>query len=233
MLSLLKTITKLFFFIFICFAFWVSVTPTSADNPGITKVINKLNPGDKVLYGHYFLNSIEKTDPIEWIVLDVIGNKALLLSRFGLDAKPFNENDVQINWEHATLRKWLNKEFFNFAFTEDEQKNIQKSIVINNFKTDFNTLGGNNTQDHVFLLSTFEVKKYLSSDQKILDSTSFAKLRGTYVTKGDCTSWWWVRDPGNSQDTFVIINGKGEENYNGIPVNDPHPSVRPAIWVEL
>ena len=63
--------------------------------------------GEHIKFGSY------QGEKIEWRVLDVIGEKVLLLSEYGLDVKPYNDNlSSGITWESCTLRRWLNDEFY-------------------------------------------------------------------------------------------------------------------------
>lgn len=91
--------------------------------------------------------------PIEWRVLARDGNKALLISRYGLDVQPYNSEKTDVTWETCTLRTWLNNTFFNKAFTSAEQATILTTTVYN-FWTEGNTEwesgGGNTTQDRIF-----------------------------------------------------------------------------------
>ena len=61
--------------------------------------------------------------PIEWIILDYREDegRALLLSRYVLDAKPYNDKKAAVTWDECTLRAWLNNEFLQQAFLAEEQ----------------------------------------------------------------------------------------------------------------
>ena len=90
------------------------------------------------------------------------GKKALLLSRYGLDAQPYNTEDTAITWEKSTLRTWLSGTFIDKAFTSAEQSAILETNVDNGSGQGYskwNTNGGNNTQDKVFLLSYAEANQ--------------------------------------------------------------------------
>lgn len=134
----------------------------------------KIKAGSEVLFGRYQQNidysidydgsaSIWKMydpEPIEWIVLDVKDGKALLLSKYSLDAGWYdNRNYGDITWEECTMRSWLNSGFINTAFSSAEQSAILKIVVDNSpnkIKKDekyYDTLEGNNTKDKIFLLS--------------------------------------------------------------------------------
>lgn len=55
--------------------------------------------GQIVSFGHYPQSSSGMdNNPIEWIVLDVHGNKALIISRYALDCKPYNTTYKDVTW---------------------------------------------------------------------------------------------------------------------------------------
>ena len=90
---------------------------------------NKLEPGAGITFGHYEQDNdlANGAEPIEWVVLEVSGNKALLISHYGLDAKPYNTDYIDTTWETCSLRAWLNSDFLNTAFTAEEQTAILTS----------------------------------------------------------------------------------------------------------
>lgn len=150
--------------------------------------------GNHVFFGHYPQSrSGNDNTPIEWLVLefDKDSHKALLLSLYGLDAKPFHNKDAKITWENCDLRKWLNNSFLNKAFTTTEQDAILLTDVDNGKKqgySEWNTNGGKNTKDKIFLLSYAEAKKYfsvtLSGDKNVnsrVEPTAFALKQGAYI----------------------------------------------------
>lgn len=79
--------------------------------------------GDVVYFGRFEQDLYTKNgkEKIEWQVLDKKGNKALLVSKYLLDVRPYNKKEKAITWKKCTLRKWMNKEFFNTAFSEEEK----------------------------------------------------------------------------------------------------------------
>ena len=59
-------------------------------------------------------------EPILWRVLYSDHNKALLLSEYVLDTRPFDS--LGPYWENSDIKNWLNNEFFLSAFTTSTQR---------------------------------------------------------------------------------------------------------------
>ena len=137
--------------------------PTPTPTP-TTGAASNVKVGDCITFGHYpQTSSGTDSTPIEWLVLDVDteNNTALVISKYGLDAKPYNTEYANVTWETCSLRTWLNNEFMNKAFTAAEQAAILTTTVDNSSSQGWSdTNGGNNTQDKIFLLSYAEANKY-------------------------------------------------------------------------
>ena len=59
-----------------------------------------LGPQNIVTFGSYEQdnNSENGSEPIEWLMLEQKDGKALLVSRYGLDALPFHDSDGDAAW---------------------------------------------------------------------------------------------------------------------------------------
>ena len=204
--------------------------------------------GNYVTFGTYPQTSAGSDQtPIEWLVLDRDGDKALLLSRYGLDAQPYHTSYTSITWEKCTLRTWLNDDFINRAFTAAEQSAILLTNVDNSSiqcYSGWSTSGGNNTQDKVFLLSYAEANKYLGVTYDNSNNTksrvapnAYAISQGAWpsdsnkTTDGEAAGWWWLRSPGGIQYAAVFVNPDGSLSCSN--VDFARVSVRPALWVNL
>ena len=188
--------------------------------------------------------------PIEWLVLARDGNKALLISRYGLDAQSYN-SITDNTWEKCWLRTWLNEIFLNEAFTAQEQEGILVTNVDNSASQGYSgwgTSGGNNTRDKVFLLSYAEANKYFGVQhfnvsgathnmKSRISPTSYAKKQGAYTrsdyqtTDGTGTGFWWLRSQGPSQRIAAYVDHDGSLYF--YRVSDVSAVVRPALWVNL
>nr|MCR5341287.1 DUF6273 domain-containing protein [Saccharofermentans sp.] len=114
----------------------------------------KYRPGDIVTFGKYEQdnNKSNGKEDIEWIVLAREGNKVLVLSRYALACKPYNNKKADVTWETCSLRKWLNEDFFESAFDEEDKSCIVKTNVTADKNPEYETSQGNPTTDNVFLL---------------------------------------------------------------------------------
>lgn len=96
------------------------------------RVANGVTTWDKIKFGSYNQEGTFRAEPIKWRVLSVDGDDALLLADQCLDARAYHdEKDEKITWENCTLRKWLNEEFYNTVFTEEEKKAVKETTVVN------------------------------------------------------------------------------------------------------
>lgn len=196
--------------------------------------------GSYVTFGTYPQTEAgDDQTPIEWMVLDVQGSKALLISRYGLDAKPYNTTRIDITWEECTLREWLNHDFLSRAFSDSEQEAILTTAVDNSKSqgnSGYNTNGGNNTNDKVFLLSYAEAWTYFGSNDDLKCApTEFAIKRGAYTSPSekanDRSSGWLLRSPGRYQRSAARVDSDGSRRSDY--VNYADAVVRPALWVNL
>ncbi len=205
-------------------------TPSNNTTPGIGNV----KVGDYVKFGKYEQdnNTSNGKEDIEWLVLDVQGDKALVISRYALDCKPYHEEYVDVTWETCTLRKWLNNDFINTAFTSAEKAKIPTVTVSADKNPSYSTNPGNATQDKVYLLSINESNKYLySSASKECKPTKYAETKGGYVYNGNC--WWWLRSPGYFQSYAAHVYNNGDVNGSGDYVLNTEIAVRPAMWITI
>ena len=204
--------------------------------------------GNYVTFGEYPQTTAgEDMTPIEWLVLARNGNKALLISRYGLDAQPYNIVYTDVTWENCTLRTWLNWTFYNKAFSSAEQSAILTTNVDNSKKqcySGYSTDGGNNTQDKVFLLSYAEANKYFgvtydnsSNTKSRVAPTAYAIAHGGWTSSSNKTAdstyagRWWLRSPGRRQSNAASVFADG--SLLDLSVGSGSASVRPALWVNI
>ncbi len=195
--------------------------------------------GDGLIeFGSYqFDKGKKKLVPIQWNILCRQAGKALLFSAFGLDAKPYNEEWKDITWETCTLREWLNNEFLNTAFSNEERQRIMLTKVENADNSKYSTSGGNDTEDKVFLLSVSEVEKYLQTTiERRMAPTPYAVKMGAKREWNSHCCGWWLRSVGRGSDRTAFVDGNYDDD-NGIHIDGSLVSIKrvvcPAMWVEL
>ena len=208
----------------------------------------KFPVGNYVTFGRYPQTKAgNDATPIEWLVLARDGNKALLISRYGLDTQRYNKYTTSVTWETCTLRTWLNGMFYNKAFSSAEQAAILTTTVDNSKSqcySGWNTSGGNNTQDKVFLLSYAEANKYFgvtygnsSNTKSRIAPTAYAIAHGAWASPYQKTAddidagGWLLRSPGYYQRYAAYVSSDGSLSDQN--VDYASASVRPALWVNI
>ena len=191
--------------------------------------------GDTYIFGSYEQdnNTYNGKEEIEWIVVDKQGSRVLLVSRYALDCQKYNVVKTDITWEDATLRRWLNGTFINTAFTDAEINKICDTYVETKDNPYFDTVGGNDTTDKVFILDLVDAMYYFPTDSsRKCVPTAYAVANGAYEDDNGCC-WWWIRTPGDTQDCAYFVYASGTFSEYGYFVDDPDYAVRPAMWIEL
>ena len=176
-------------------------------------------------------------EPIEWLVLDRDGDRALLLSKYALDYQsfmPFYEPVTEpYTWESCSLRRWLNGTFLNAAFSADEQQRLLTTTVITSPGSLHRENGPVTTEDRVFLLSNTEVYAYFANEAATAaEYTAYALSEnpwpGNAATPGPA-DWWLRTTDGYDHPDGVYADGRvgeGARAYEG-------EYVRPAIWITV
>lgn len=207
----------------------VSVTipePTKKQEPRFSNV----DIGDTVYFGSYEQdnNTGNDDEAIEWVVLDKRNGSALLMSKYALDSRPYHSSSSNVTWEKCSLRQWLNGSFLNSAFSSDEQSYILTTDVSADKNPDFPKINpGSSTQDKIYILSVNEALYYFPDYQdRACTATKYTQ------SKGVVKCWWWLRTPGESQDTAASINSNGSWDETGSDVAGSKGSVRPVLWVK-
>ncbi len=160
------------------------------------------------------------TEKVEWVVAKGEGNKALLVSWYVLDAKAFHDSRQDITWAQCSLRKWLNSDFYNAVFSEQEKLAIVKAEI--------ETEGSyNTTQDYVFLPAASD------GFEGVIAATAAAKQTGKFYYYDGGGASWWLRTPSTRSGSAMVVNAYGELYNIGVMVTSETVGVRPAIWVDL
>ncbi|MBR4234496.1 MAG: hypothetical protein IKR85_00355 [Clostridia bacterium] len=204
-----------------------------------------LREGDVILLGVYEQNNdfSDGPEPIEWIVFEIHDDgSALLLSKYCLECMVFSDVYTNISWDKCSLRRWMNGEFYDSAFTEEEKALLLETSLETPANPIWGSRGGAPTVDKVFLPSTEEICDHYGVDYKYYwywhgddelrgYPTAYAEARGVYLdeTYGTCT--WWLRTPGGRADhaTVSIANGR----LSDYAVRGTHVALRFEIRISI
>lgn len=206
------------------------------------KMLKEAEIGDVVTLGTYEQDNDEANgkEPLEWRVLAKDEEKVLLITDKVIDCVPFN-NEMQewIIWEDSSLRAWLDGEFIENAFSEDEAERILETSNTNDENRDYGIPAKENTTDRVFLLSIKETTEYLGTEEyaSIADKacvaypTEYAIAKDIEVRNGGAVMWW-LRES-TSGVPAAACDDLGKRFHNGRPMDYARTGVRPAMWVKI
>lgn len=201
------------------------------DHPEVAQV------GDTIFFGNYEQDNktANGKEEIEWRVLEKDADgKMLLVSRYALDCRQYHNSVGQVTWETSDIRHWLNNEFLSTAFTNAQKKNIKSTTIENRDNADYNTDGGNDTKDRIFLLSIDEAKAYMPSTvERVCVATKYAESQGSQLESLTRSCRWWLRSPGSTPYSASSVKLDGFILQLGTPVGVEKRSVRPAMWIEF
>ena len=159
--------------------------------------------------------------PLEWIILDVEQNKALLIAKDCLLQAPYNEEWVAITWEQSSLRNRILPQLLEQIFDDAERDRVLHCKNENANNKRWKTQGGDDTDDKLFLLSVDEVNQYFP-----YDDARIAYFEGEAV-------WWWLRSPCGISSRAASVYDDGIVFEYGYRVSWSGGAVRPAFWLNL
>ena len=174
----------------------------------------------------------------DWRVLNIRGGTALLLCEKVIFESTYHHNGGNITWERSSIREYLNNEFYNRTFSPYEKTKIALSRIANQRNPWFDTDGGHDTFDRVFLLSIEEVVRHLHGNIAALSSrppaawhiSSPSNVQRIAYNENDVATWWLLRSSGKSSDHVANVYENGQINIGGRMSKDKI-GVRPAIWL--
>lgn len=198
---------------------------------------------NSLYFGNYYQSDTtgKKKEPIQWRVLEIRGVDAYLIADKNLDTHVYHRDATNTTWENSDIRKWLNEDFLNAAFTKQEQQAIISTTVDNENNPYFHTAGGSQTTDKVLLPSLSDMQnatygfstefRKKNNARKAQNTAYLAAKQGMHpVTKGDC---YWLRTPGYLSTHATRMNENGYGDIYGMSVNTIRYAVRPVIHLDL
>ena len=177
-------------------------------NPDIkvtTEEVDKKTNYNVVQFGRYDME-VGYSAPIEWLVVDRNIDSYLLVSRYIIDSKNYNNSDKEVTWENSTLYEWLNNYFLNGAFSSDE-------IAYMNFVNEFAIDGSSK----VSLLNIAACDKYFGREDV---------EKRNYKLSAKATSWAI-----SNFEEVVDVKNSGYYQCGSFLLTDNGTTDRKAAWV--
>lgn len=176
--------------------------------------VQNVHVGDLIVFGQY------NNKAMEWMVLEINENKALLFCTECLSEEPYNPVRSKFTtWEDCTLRKWLHDFYLSTAFSKTQRERIQLTLVDNSSEQHRDIYGKirsqPDTNDYVYLLSWQEVTKYFPTEE--------SRKKAMH---------WWTRSPGENPGAGLAVSSNGLMTYmNDASSNEE--GVFPVLWLNL
>ena len=207
----------------------------------------------------YYIDTVYwfKYEPLQWRVLDPA--EGFVLCESVIDSQPYNNVvyykystslgsrysyynstsclEYAIDYESSSIRKWLNNDFYNLAFNDEEKDSIGYTIFDNNcYYTYYTEFNGAKLNDKIFLLSYTETQNsaygfstYTGADiSRRAKITPYATVQGALDYSGYTN--WRLRTPGEQSylACYVSDNGLVDGYYISYAVNTTL-GIRPAL----
>lgn len=215
------------------------MNPEDISEPTLSEEVLNTRPGKTFFFGSYEQDEEkEGEEPIEWIVLAKEDDRMLVISKYGLNAQPYNLSGEKTFWNTSSIRNWLKDEFYDYAFSEEEKKHILLTENCADDDTDAQSYQGFDTSDYVFLLSVTEFNEYFNINASIQPEDRYCEPvpnASDEVEKVDNPRycWWWLRTTAMNGKKAYSVNCDKTINYGNRNVSRPQGAVRPAMWISL
>jgi len=219
---------------------------------------------------NYYLNQVYwfEYSPIKWNLLSYQNGIIKLGCLSSLEAEPFNsqcqiingehynlkEGIFANNWEYSSLRTYLNADFYNLAFNENEKKLIESS-ELDNLNSGYALeapyqIVQSNTTDKVFLLSYSDVRNteygYTGKGTSRIRSVSgYALIKGarpstqSIAKDGLPACLYFLRSSGETSCNVCCVSKLGSsqssvslDSYDG-KVNGCTSGVLPSVQIRI
>ncbi len=164
--------------------------------------------GDTVTFGEF-----------KWVALDVDQEDGTLLL-MGVEGKKYGTSNIryhdragEVTWEDSSLRKWLNSEVLEGAFTEDERACMVQQENAPSENAEYGTGYAEQTEEYISILSAEECADYSEHIETM--SVDF-----------------WLRTPGGTLSEAAFYDGASHSiKYFGYPVTE-EITIRPTIRID-
>ena len=184
--------------------------------------------------------TVNGAEPIRWLVLEVQGSHALVISRYGLVQCRYAYHSNGQTWYNSSIRETLNQEFYNEAFTNEEKE----AILITHLNEGVDQQDpshpaaagrvGEDTDDRIFILSYAEIIQYMpTAEDRQCYATESIRRHANYSEKRYAegyTCWYWLRNPAYKNNASAV---DWDGTIDACYMNHAYGVARPCCWVDL
>ncbi len=190
-------------------------------------------------------------EPLEWLVLERDGDRALLLSKYGIETLLWDKDQPIGAYDVDDLYWMMNRTIYEAAFSAGERAAlIQMNPIKNESLAEF-PWGMTQYPGYTFLLETDDVLYGKSQDNtpyfrteeaRITIPTAYAAQKGAWLDENgefsDVECPWLVTVTGTtdgdfSEVEFARVMPDGSISFEQEAIKDQHVLIRPAIWVDV
>ncbi len=178
-----------------------------------------------------------KFEPIVWRILDP--EEGLVMTEKVIDSQAYNSYVIKAaddlyygdkeqtyyanDYYNSSIRKWLNDDFYNTAFTASQKSNIRDDVELNNdcYDSSYTQFNSKASKDKIFLLSYeeatnsaygFDSSELTFDVAKQVKGTDYAKSQGLWGS-GDSyyknNAYWWLRSSYKNSRSGYCADYKG------------------------
>lgn len=206
-----------------------------------SKILARPSGGGEVLPGNIYSSQIWniecwfKWEPIEWQTVkeDTANNITYFYSKYILDTARWQSgsHEPANDWEYSTIRQFLNNEFYNRAFTDEEKQAVFE------FTTKEDNTSNVELKDFVGLIT----KKELNKHEKFLNchGTGYAMARSLRYYKDyndNNEAYYYLNSIDNTTLTNEVDCAHAKKTDSSITTNDTRVDseigVRPLIAID-
>lgn len=218
-----------------------------ADVNKLCQTLENAKAGDHITLGSWEQdnNTSNGAEAISWTVLALGVGKALILSDKIIEFQPFQKKTVSETstytraiYPESDIRKYLNDNFYNNAFTDKERALIISTKFNYQYVVEYK-YQAEEFEDKVFLPSVDMANKYLVGNGTIIYGipTDYVKKFEPYMSEVKNVPsitealTWWLMDMGDDTSKASVVNGydsKPDTYGSELPTKR---GVRPAMWI--
>ncbi|MBQ2957858.1 MAG: trypsin-like peptidase domain-containing protein [Clostridia bacterium] len=204
--------------------------------------LDQARVGALVSFGRYEQDNDHEngSEDILWLVMEEDEDHLVLMSLYCLDAMPYSIDGSDAGWETSSVRVFLNNEFYQNAFSADEQQKILDTLVVTPENPVYHNFCSADTVDKVYLMDHYEVMKYFGISEPVetvypqtaVQATAYAMTKDVWLEDpNSIRCWMWLRSNGSSSSNAGEVGSYGYLSFNGGWVGQTR-ALRPMIQIQ-